>query len=200
MFVRSTQRRYRGQTYTNYVLVESVRTAKGPRQKVVCSLGDLSPRPRAQWLELARKVEAALGGQQELLTAADAEVAEVVERVRRGRPRRKRGDAADLVSVHAERIRTEEHRMAGPVHVGVQYWRKLQIDKSLETLGFSERARMLTLAMTMNRLVHPCSEHAMPDWIRRTALGDILDVDFRHLRDSALYRPPRPLASAAQGD
>ena len=63
---------------------------KGPRQKVVCSLGDLSPRPRAQWLELARKVEAALGGQPELLAADDAEVAKVVERVRRGRPRRQR--------------------------------------------------------------------------------------------------------------
>ena len=61
MFVRKTHRCHKGQTYTNYVLVESVRTPKGPRQKVACSLGDLSPRPREQWLELARKVETALG-------------------------------------------------------------------------------------------------------------------------------------------
>jgi len=65
-------------------------SAKGPRQKVVCSLGDLSPRPRAQWLKLAHRVEAALGGQPQLLAAEDAEVAQVVERVRRGRPRRQR--------------------------------------------------------------------------------------------------------------
>jgi len=188
VFVRTSRRHYKGQTYTNYVLVESVRTAKGPRQKVVCSLGDLSPRPRAQWLELARKVGAALGGQPELLGGEDAEVAEVVERVRCGRPRRQRALAADLISVHADRIRTEEHRTAGPVHVGVQYWRKLGVDEILATIGFSERARMLTLAMTMNRLIHPCSEHAMPDWIRRTALADILAVDFRRLRDLALYR------------
>jgi hypothetical protein len=171
MFVRKTQRRYKGQTYVNYVLVESARTPRGPRQKVVCSLGDLSPRPREQWLELARKVEAALGGQRELLVAEEAEVAQVVARVGRGRPRRERGVAADLVSVHAERIGTEDHRTAGPVHVGVQYWRKLGIEPILERIGFSERARTLTLAMTMNRLIHPCSEHAMPDWIRRTALG-----------------------------
>ena len=31
-------------TYFNYLLVESVLTPKGPRQKVICSLGDLSPR------------------------------------------------------------------------------------------------------------------------------------------------------------
>jgi transposase len=188
VFVRKTQRRYKGQTYTNYVLVESFRTPKGPRQKVVCSLGDLSPRPREQWLELARKVEAALLGQKELLAGNDAEVAEVVERARRGRPPRGRGNATDLVSVHINGIRTEKHRVAGPVHVGVQYWRKLGLDEILEEMGLSQRARTLTLVMTMNRLVHPCSEHAMPDWIRRTALADILEVDFRRLRDKPLYR------------
>jgi transposase len=42
--------------------------------------------------------------------------------------------------------------------------------------------------MTLNRLVSPAAEHAMPDWIRRTALGDILATDFRTLSDEALYR------------
>jgi transposase len=206
MFVRTTRRRYKGQTYTNYVLVESVRTPQGPRQKVVCSLGDLSPRPREQWLGLARKVEAALGGQPELLAAEDAEVAQVVERVRRGRPRRQHHSVAALIRVHAEGVRTEEHRTAGPVHVGVQYWRKLGLDAMLARIGLSERACTLTLAMTMNRLIHPCSEHAMPHWIRRTALADILGVDFRRLRDEALYlqldrlHPERVAIEAALGE
>ena len=42
--------------------------------------------------------------------------------------------------------------------------------------------------MTLNRLIHPDSEHAMPDWIRSTALGDILGVDFTTLVDDPLYR------------
>ena len=188
VFIRKSQRRYKGQTYTNYVLVESVRTPQGPRQKTVCSLGDLSPRPRQQWLELARKIEAGVGGQKELLAGEDGEVSEVVERVRGGRPRREQSKSTDLVSVHADRVCTEKHREVGPVHVGVQYWRKLGLDEILATLGFSERATTLSLAMTMNRLIHPCSEHAMPHWIRRTALADILGVDFRRLRDDALYR------------
>jgi hypothetical protein len=45
MFLRKSVSRYKDKTYTNYMVVESVHTAKGPRQKVVCSLGDLSPRP-----------------------------------------------------------------------------------------------------------------------------------------------------------
>ena len=34
MYVRKTSRRYKDKTYTNYLLVESVHTPKGPRQKV----------------------------------------------------------------------------------------------------------------------------------------------------------------------
>jgi len=48
MYVRKATRRYKDRTYTNYLLVESVSTPKGPRQKIYCSLGDLSPRPREE--------------------------------------------------------------------------------------------------------------------------------------------------------
>ena len=62
MYVRKTTRRYKGKIYTNYLLVESVHTPRGPRQKVVCSLGDLSPRTAEEWLRLVHKVEDALAG------------------------------------------------------------------------------------------------------------------------------------------
>ena len=55
MYIRRSTRTYKGKTYTNYVLVEAVQTPKGPRQKTICSLGDLSPRPREEWLKLAHK-------------------------------------------------------------------------------------------------------------------------------------------------
>ena len=42
--------------------------------------------------------------------------------------------------------------------------------------------------MVLNRLIAPASEHAMPDWMRRTALVDILDVDFEGVDDNRLYR------------
>src|SRR5207244_10967165 len=82
----------------------------------------------------------------------------------------------------------EEAREAGPVHVGHQIWRQLGIDDILRHARLSERARTVTEAMTLNRLIYPLSEHAMPEWIRRTALGDILKEDFSKLQDEALYR------------
>ena len=48
MYIRKTVRRYKDKTYVNFLLVESVLTDKGPRQKVICSLCDLSPRPPEQ--------------------------------------------------------------------------------------------------------------------------------------------------------
>jgi transposase len=42
--------------------------------------------------------------------------------------------------------------------------------------------------MVMNRLIKPKSEHAMPGWIRGTALEDILGRDFSRLSHHTLYR------------
>jgi transposase len=197
MYVRKTTRRYKDKFYTNYLLVESIHTPNGPRQKVVCSLGDLSPRPAEEWLRLARKVEEALVGQVNLFSEADPEVDQIVRQVqeqRIGKPRKSDNastdpsQTTDLVTVHADRVTATQHRAAGPVHVGFQFWKRLEFDVILRRLGFSTKAIQLTCAMTLNRLIHPDSEHAMPDWIRSTALGDILGVDFTGLVHDPLYR------------
>ena len=57
MFIRKKKGVYKDKIYINYQLVESVRTPNGPRQKVICSLGNLKGRTQKEWLELARKVE-----------------------------------------------------------------------------------------------------------------------------------------------
>jgi transposase len=209
MYIRRSTRAYKGKTYTNYVLVEAVQTPKGPRQKTICSLGDLSPRPREEWLKLAHKLEHALTGQGELLTGAvlprDPELDGLVEKVRRrGRPaaRRSAGPMASPTSspaaaaaandghiaVDPRRVSTEQHREAGPVHVGHQFWDRLGLGDILRDVGLSSGVRQLACASVLNRLVEPASEHAMPAWIRRTALSDILGSSFDGLAEDALYR------------
>ncbi len=47
-------------------------------------------------------------------------------------------------------------------------------DDILKSLGFSPWLVSLTCAMTLNRLIHPAAEYAMPDWIRSTVMADIL--------------------------
>lgn len=192
MYIRQATRSYKGRTYTNYLLVESVQTPKGPRQKTVCSLGDLSPRPREEWLRLTHKIEDALLGQGRLVDPSDADIAAIVRKVRQRRdraspPPRAASDGL-LITLDPSRVTTEQHREAGPVHVGFRFWQRLDLDGILRHCGLSETVRQLACAMVLNRLIAPASEHAMPDWMRRTALGDILDLNIDGIDDDRLYR------------
>jgi hypothetical protein len=185
MYIRKTTRTYKGKTYTNHLLVESVQTPSGPRQRTICSLGSLESAPAEDWLALAHKLESALHGQ-ESLPGSPAEIEQRSKQARNGKKRA--ASSGSTIAVEPDRITMEEARQAGPVHAGHQMWRQLGIDAILHDVGLSERARRLTEAMTLNRLICPLSEHAMPDWIRRTALGDTLNEDFSKLDDDRLYR------------
>jgi transposase len=198
MYIRKTIRRYKDKTYVNFLLVESVLTEKGPRQKVVCSLGDLSPRPPEQWLALARKLQDALTGQMSLPGVADEDPElEQLKHVlptqtappdRVGNAITATSSPADLVAVHIDRVTYETPRPAGHIHVGLHFWKRLGLDDIFKSLGFSPYVVSLTCAMTLNRLIHPAAEYAMPDWIRSTAMADILGVDFSRLSEDPLYR------------
>ena len=207
MYVKKTKRKYKNKTYKNYLLVEAVHTPKGPRQRVICSLGDLHPRPRKEWLKLAHKVEDALVGQGNLFDNEyndDPEVQHIVNKIHRRQQSTKtiekenlnnqcriegnKNENEEVISVQTDKVYTEREREAGPVHVGVQFWHKLNLDRILQEAGLNLRTRLLTCVMVMNRLIHPKSEHAMPDWIRNTGLGDILGEDFSSLCDDSLYR------------
>lgn len=186
MFIRKTVKRYKGKTYTNYLLVETESTPRGPRQRTICSLGDLSPGPRSKWLGLVGRIEAALQRQMPL-DSSDPLVDAIVGRIRSAEEDQlSRGN--DVVAVHTHQVSLEKAREAGPVHVGHQMWRRLGLGEILQEIGLSARARLLSEVMVLNRLVAPCSEHAMPEWIENTALSDILRVDLSELSDTALYR------------
>ncbi len=188
MYIRKTTRTFNGKTYTNHLLVESVQTPKGPRQRTICSLGSLEPAPAQDWRALAHKLESAMHGQASLPPGSPAEIEELSQKASKGTKRAPAAASGSAIAVEPDRVEMEEAREAGPVHAGHQMWRQLGIDAVLRRAGLSQRACTLTEAMTLNRLICPLSEHAMPDWIRRTALGDILNEDFSGLYDETLYR------------
>jgi transposase len=189
MYIRRSTRKYKGKTYTNYLLVESVHTPKGPRQRAICSLGNLAPAPAREWHDLARRLESALKGQLSL-EPADEKFETLVETARR---RGKKGTASvsapgAMLTVDTDHVETEEARAAGAVHVGHQIWERLGLNEILKQAGLVEQACALSEVMTLNRLIAPSSELAMPDWVRRTAMGDILGIDFSKLDENKLYR------------
>jgi transposase len=187
VFIKRTTRRVGEKEYVNHLLVESIATPHGPRHRTICSLGSLAPAPKEEWRGLAHKLAAALGGQTAWVPDPTVEALAAAARPSRRRPRAATPPGA-AITIHADQVEIEDAREAGPVHVGHQMWRALTLDAILARAGLSARARVLTEIMTLNRLVSPASEHAMPDWIRRTALADILATDFNTLSDEALYR------------
>ncbi len=192
MYIRKTIKSQKGKTYTNYLLVESVHTPQGPRQRIICSLGSLAPAPRQAWLDLAHRLEASLQGQNSF-PPADPQIETLAEQVRRGRkahgqPTPAGRETPAQIVIDPEYVTVEEAREAGPAHVGHQMWQQLGLSEILSGVGLSDRACQLSQAMTLNRLIFPLSEHAMADWMGRTALDDILGATLSPLSDQALYR------------
>ena len=181
MYIRKSISKQRGKTYTNYLLVESVQTPKGPRQRVVCSLGNLAPAPKEEWLAWRTSWKSPCEDSL-LWVHLQAEIDKIVAEVRRKKKWVCFTNSNSVIEVDSDRVDVELAREAGPVHVGHQIWRQLKLDDILRHADLSERARIVTEAMTLNRLIHPLSEHAMPDWIRRTALGDILNAGLLRTR------------------
>ena len=56
IFLERLQRRKNGKGHTCWALVESIRTAKGWRQRVVAYLGELTKRERNGWVQLGRRL------------------------------------------------------------------------------------------------------------------------------------------------
>src|SRR5881628_3691423 len=119
MYIRKSTRTYKGKTYTNYLLVESIQTPKGPRQRTICSLGNLEPGPAEDWLGLAHKLQSALHGQ-ELLPESSAAAQEWVEKAKKRKKRtaKSEGDrSVSTITVEADEVQVELAREAGPVHI-----------------------------------------------------------------------------------
>jgi len=206
MYIRTTTRKYKDRVYTNHLLVESVMTDKGPRQRTICSLGDLGPKPLEGWLTLARRLEAALLGQMVLFEDEPDPVLDAALAKVHAKRKRLSEEAADapktveqsggeqLVRVAIDRVAMEESREAGPAHAGHQFFQRLELPRILADVGLDAKAVSLTELMVLNRLIGPASEHAMPHWARTSAIGDILPVDVAALYDEKLYRNMDELA------
>ena len=67
MFLRRNRRQHRGELYEYWTLVECVRTARGPRQRVVATLGKLPSLDQEEqrgWEEIERLAEGREAGRQ----------------------------------------------------------------------------------------------------------------------------------------
>jgi len=171
MYLRHSVIRKDGKTRTYWRLVRSVRIGKKVRQETVAQLGELDARGRLRASALAQR----LGGHSDQPGLFDPPLDKEVIQVR-------------LNGVKLERV-----RRFGDVWLACKLWRMAKLDEFFEThlplgdedIPWSTTAKILTVA----RLCAPSSElHIAEDWLRKTALADMLGVDEEKINDDRLYR------------
>jgi transposase len=169
MFIRPCLRRKNGATNAYWALVESYRTERGPRQRVVAYLGKLDERGR-------------LG------------VKGVAER--RGTTRQKplfSEPKPFWVEVDAAQVRVENCRQFGGPWLGLELVRRLRLNEFLETVIPVGREQVpgsaMALVLVLSRLCDPSSElHIAEHFYRQSALADLLGVPDSKINEQRLYR------------
>jgi len=198
VYIRRTSKTVKGRTYYNYLLVASVKTPAGPRQRTLCSLGALSADSASQQERLVERIGDLMGGQAHLLAESDDPLAAaLVRRIKArfgpgspdGAPEPRQSPKwAEVLGICPEGIRSEQLREAGPLHVANCFWHRLGLSEVLREAGLNPAAVQLTQAMVANRLIQPKSELAMVKWFGRVALEDVLEISPDILNDDRLYR------------
>lgn len=174
MFIRPCYKRKNGKKHAYWALVESYRTERGPRQRVVAYLGHLKPSKRLGVKQTAGGHGKTTFRQLQLFDSSNDPEAEWVE--------------VDTTGVRVE----NELDFGGP-------WLALQLIKALklDTL-FAEmipRGReeipwsKMALVLVMCRLCHPSSElYIAEHYYPKTALSDLLGIPADKVYDQRLYR------------
>jgi transposase len=176
MFLRRYERRSRGQRRTYWALVESVRTGRGSRQRVVAYLGELGRSEQSGWAQLGRKLSGKKRPSRSLFDPPHYDDPW--------------DDKAVLVRLHD--VRLERLRDFGDVWMALGLWRLLGLDKLLENLAPAGREEVawpvVASILTIARFCQPQSElHIESTWYRRTALEDLLGVAVDKVHTDRLY-------------
>lgn len=180
MFLRRFERRKNGKPHTYWALVESYRTAKGSRQRVVAYLGELTTDEQDGWTKLSSHLGGEAKTRRPQLTLFDP-------------PRRDESRDDEPLLVKLSSIRLERQRDFGDVWLAWGLWRMLGLDELLEKLIDAGREDVswgtMAAILTIARFCEPSSElHIADTWYRRTALDELLGVTAEQVHTDRLYK------------
>ena len=197
MFIRRTQtRRTGGRTYHTHRLVRSQRTGPKVRQRTLLNLGGHFDIPQHRWPVLCQRVEEILEGQTPLFDDTPAAVESEAQRIAAqllARTPAPEGDAAppapDMQSVDVDSLELARPRSVGVEQAGLWALSQLGLPGLLAELGINAPLRAAAAGSIIGRMAHPASERATHAWLgERSALGELLGVDFETMGAMQLYR------------
>jgi transposase len=178
MFLRPNHRGKDGKDHTYWSLVETVRTPDGPRQKTLCYLGELNSSAQARWLTTVEVFNEQ--GEAQQLKLFPSHVAPP-------------DDDPQVARVLLNKVRLERTRQFGSCFLGLELWKRLELDRFFEQSIDHESADVpwsrVAALLAINRLCAPGSELAIEQrWYPSTALDDLLEIEEGKINDTRLYR------------
>jgi hypothetical protein len=180
MFLRHNQRRKNGKTHRYFSVVENRRTAGGnTAQRQVLYLGEINDTQEQAWRPTLDVFDEDRGRYCELSLFPD--------------DRPLPPGAADAVAVKLDQMQLRRPRAFGDCWLGCWLWDELQLSsfwniRLADARGGVPWAKVLQL-LVVNRLVDPGSElRVHRQWFLRSAMDELLDVDFAAAGKDRLYR------------
>jgi transposase len=180
MFVRPCYRHKDGKRHAYWALVESYRTERGPRQRIVAYLGQLDEKGCLGVQEAAAPQAPSDERQQHLSFADETSHDETAD----ARPR--------WVTVNASAVRVENCVQFGGPWLALQLIKKIGLDDFLRHLPASQtdvRWPSIALILIVCRLCEPSSELKIAEhFYRATALEQLMGVPAAKIYHTRLYR------------
>src|SRR6266568_2533982 len=178
MFLRRNRRSKDGKDHHYWSLVETVRTADGPRQRTLCYLGELNSSAQARWLRTIEVFNEQGEKQQLRLFPSEVEPP---------------ADDPQVARVLLNKVRLERTRQFGACWLGLELWRRLGLGRFFEEAVDEHEADVpwsrVAALLAINRLCAPGSELAIEQrWYPSTALDDLLGIESGQINDTRLYR------------
>ena len=177
MFLREHQRLKDGKEHGYWSLVETIRTADGPRQRTLCYLGELNGSAHARWQKTVEVFNEQGETTQLKLFPSEAEAS----------------DEPNVARVLVKKIRVERTRRFGDSYLGLELWKELGLAEFLARHLDIDDADVpwsrIAAVLAINRLCDPGSELAVEQhWYPSTALDDLLHIAKGKINDTRLYR------------
>lgn len=193
-----TRNRKTNKEYVKHILVESIRTEKGPRTRTVMQLGILTL-PKEFWPLLTAELESRISGQMQLLlpgvkmppkvkNAADRAMEKFTIQSTKRVEKRKSSDTEDI-TIKLEETATSKHRSFGAELVCHSIWNELHMPRKLTELGFTPRERSLAEGIVSGRLINPGSELATWEWLKNvSSIGELTEEQLDNVGLSSVYK------------
>ena len=196
MFIRRTRTRSIGEYFT-FRLVRSERIGSKVRQRTLLNLGRHFDVAQGDWPVLCRRIDELLAGQLPLSSDGSPALESHAQRItalllageRTGAASSPASQRHDFQHVDVDSLELIRPRSVGVEHAGLWAMDQLGLRTRLEALGIGTSLRTAAIGSIIARMARPGSERATRRWLgERSALGELLGVDFETMGPMRLYR------------